>query len=182
MCHCSFLPLLHSAKQVMDWRPVYSWMLFHSKATLSPARWVKNMILPKSNGFDCKMWSVLACLLACHLLTLQYKVFPVRKWDAEITYRSGEGWVCRGLLAIELSWEQWVMLRESCKRFLLRKSIFSEEVARACTQKWITPRMCNVDVTPCMQFQLSLCINRAMAHSFHSHFSPVPASPSHSVC
>lgn len=84
---------------------------------------------------------VLPCLLACHLLTLQYKAFPVRKWDAGITYRSGGGWVCGGLLAAELSWEQWVVLRGCCNRFFLRRYV---EVARACTQKWMALWMCSV--------------------------------------
>lgn len=42
--------------------------------------------------------------------------------------------------------------------------------------------MCNVSVTPHMQFQLAQCINRAMAHSFHSHVCLSSASLTQPYC
>lgn len=132
MCPCPFLPLLHSAKQVRVVEQCIAGCCFIPKTHfVQPDGW-KTWYC--SNQMDLIVrHEVFSLVLAYFLLTLQYKVFPVRKWGAEITYRRGEGWVCKGLLAADLSWEQWVVLRECCNRFLLRKYV---EVALACTQKW----------------------------------------------
>lgn len=132
-----FLPFTPQSRSWIE--EEHSCKSFHYTGTLSPAGCVENNVLLKSNGFACKTWSLLACLLACHLLMLQYNIFPIRKWDAEITPRGREGWSvlgvcgCRAELRAVGSAEQvgrhlfqqspWCFQKEGfkhCKRFLHR--------------------------------------------------------------